>query len=993
MQRVIAETNERVDVSGWRRVRTCVSLSALNKNTWVFTSQPCPLPSFLRTLLHWLPKPGEGSRNAAAMSSPSGSPFADVIQSLAGLHQEHHKALMDMRADQERRFCALVQNQREDRELFRSWMDREVRAGENPTVPAPPTHMPIQKMGPQDDPEAFLDLFEKTAAACGWPQTDWPVRLIALLTGEAQLAAQQLPVQNLLVYDDLKRAILQRVGRSPEQHRQRFRSLELGENGRPFVMAHQLRDACRRWLLAGEGGVDHVIDQVVLEQFIARLPKATAQWVQCHRPASLDLAIQLAEDQMVACHGVGETLPSVSLSLSSPSVSPPIFLPRSRAGVVPRAQPRWRGGPAPESAAGRAHAREAGSASPSAALIPVPPGSPRQFLVPLPATRVAGKPGPACWRCGDPGHFIDRCPVMEVGTLVRVPDAPQAAPDQAGGYQIPVSIRGGTYWALVDSGCNQTSIHQSLIQPEALDKSCMVRVRCVHGDVVTYPVVLLTIQFRGQKHKVEVAVNPRLRHPLILGTNWPAFKILLGVLCVDASCGKEKPEGEAAVRTGEAEPGPAEAAPGERSAVERLILTERDDFPLEQSQDESLKNAFDQVRSIDGRPLQSARPPSYPYFAILKDRLYRVTQDAQSKQDTTQLLVPKSRREMLFQAAHCNPMAGHLGQAATLNRLMAQFFWPGIHENVRRWCASCRECQLVNPPASPKAPLRPLPLMQVPFERIGMDLIGPLERSARGHRFALVLVDYATRYPEAVALRNISAKSVAEALFSMISRVGIPKEILTDQGTAFMSRTIYELLGIKSIRTSVYHPQTDGLVERFNRTLKTMIRKFVHEDAKNWDKWLEPLLFAVREVPQASTGFSPFELLYGRQPRGVLDVLRETWEEGPSESKNEIQHVLDLRTKLHTLGQLSMENLLQAQDKQSRLYNRGARLRNFTPGDKVLVLLPTSSSKLLAKWQGPFEVRRQVGDLNYEVVQRCDCGESEQHQVSGCAHHRGPLLD
>ncbi len=196
------------------------------------------------------------------MSSPSGSPFADVIQSLAGLHQEHHKALMDMRADQERRFCALVQNQREDRELFRSWMDREVRAGENPTVPAPPTHMPVQKMGPQDDPEAFLDLFEKTAAACGWPQTDWPVRLIPLLTGEAQLAAQQLPVQNLLVYDDLKRAILQRVGRSPEQHRQRFRSLELGENGRPFVMAHQLRDACRRWLLAREGGVDHVIDQV-----------------------------------------------------------------------------------------------------------------------------------------------------------------------------------------------------------------------------------------------------------------------------------------------------------------------------------------------------------------------------------------------------------------------------------------------------------------------------------------------------------------------------------------------------------------------------------------------------------------------------------------------------------------------------------------------------------------------------------------------------------
>ncbi len=334
------------------------------------------------------------------MASPTRSPFADVIQSLAGLHQEHHQALLDMRADQERRFGALVQNQQEDRELFRSWMDREVRAGGIPTAPAPPTHMPVQKMGPHDDPEAFLDLFERTAEACCWPQTDWPVRLIPLLTGEAQLAAQQLPVQNLLVYDDLKRAILQRVGRSPEQHCQRFRSLELGENGRPFTMAHQLRDACRRWLLAGESDVEQIIDRVVLEQFIARLPQKTAQWVQC---------------------------------------------------------------------------------------------------------------------CGDPGHFIDRCPVMEVGTLVRVPDAPQAAPDQAGGYQIPVSIKGGTYWALVDSGCNQTSIHQSLIQPEALDKSCMVRVRCVHGDVVKYPVVLLTIQFHGQKHNVKVAVNPHLQHSADFG--------------------------------------------------------------------------------------------------------------------------------------------------------------------------------------------------------------------------------------------------------------------------------------------------------------------------------------------------------------------------------------------------------------------------------------------------------------------------------------------
>ena len=131
----------------------------------------------------------------------------------------------------------------------------------------------------------------------------------------------------------------------------------------------------------------------------------------------------------------------------------------------------------------------------------------------------------------------------------------------------------------------------------------------------------------------------------------------------------------------------------------------------------------------------------------------------------------------------------------------------------------------------------------------------------------------------------------------------------------------------------------------------------------------------MREVPQASTGFSP--LLFGRKPRGILDLLRENWEEGPSPSKNEIQYVLDLRAKLHTLGQLSREHLLQAQACQQRLYNRGAKLRQFTPGQKVLVLLPSSSSKLLAKWQGPFVVTRRVGDVDYEVV-RSDRGGAKQ---------------
>ncbi|XP_067293458.1 uncharacterized protein [Pseudorasbora parva] len=379
------------------------------------------------------------------METPSRHPLADLVQSLAGLHQETHQDLRAVREEQQKRFEALLQAQHEDRELFRSWMDREVQASPKPTSDSAAT-IALSKMGPMDDPEAFIDLFERSAAARDWPKEDWPMRLLPLLSGEAQVAAHQLPVKNLLVYDDLKRAILQRVGRTPEQHRQRFRTLALEESGRPFIFAHQLRDSCRKWLMAGECDAEGIIDRVVLEQFVARLPRKTAQWVQCHRPASLDQAIQLAEDQMVACHGVGEPLPAASLSLSSlslsppnpaPSLSKPVPAPRSRAGVPPRPAPRWRTGPAAETAATpRPAARGGGSLDPFPGSLS-PSLSPRQGLDPLPATRAAGRPGPACWRCGDPGHFIDRCPMMDVGTLVRVPDAPQAAPDQAGLYQIP----------------------------------------------------------------------------------------------------------------------------------------------------------------------------------------------------------------------------------------------------------------------------------------------------------------------------------------------------------------------------------------------------------------------------------------------------------------------------------------------------------------------------------------------------------------------------
>ena len=233
-----------------------------------------------------------------------------------------------------------------------------------------------------------------------------------------------------------------------------------------------------------------------------------------------------------------------------------------------------------------------------------------------------------------------------------------------------------------------------------------------------------------------------------------------------------------------------------------------------------------------------------------------------------------------------------------------------------------------------------------------------------------MVCDYATRYPEAIPLRSIDAEHVAEELVQVFSRVGIPEEILTDQGTNFMSQLlaeVYKFLRIKPIRTSPYHPQTDGLVERFNKTLKTMVRKMAISEGRDWDTLLPYVLFAYREVPQASTGFSPFELLYGREVRGPLDVLRETWEEPTSGGENVISHVLSMREKLATMSAIVRENMERAQATQKTWYDRTARTRGFKPGDRVLVLLPTSTHKLRAQWQGLYRVVSKLGEANYVV--------------------------
>ena len=214
-----------------------------------------------------------------------------------------------------------------------------------------------------------------------------------------------------------------------------------------------------------------------------------------------------------------------------------------------------------------------------------------------------------------------------------------------------------------------------------------------------------------------------------------------------------------------------------------------------------------------------------------------------------QVIVPKPLRNQAMRIAHESVMGGHLGAKKTTQRILSDFYWPEIRGNVSRFYRSCEICQkTVSKGSVARAPLSRMPLIDQPFKRVAVDIVGPIQPpSNRGHRYLLTLVDYATRYLEAVPLKSISTEAVAEALVDIYSRLEVPEEILSDLGTQFTSNCMKEvacLLSINQLTTSPYHPACNGLVEKFNGTLKNMLKRLCVEQPRQWDRFVTSLLFA-----------------------------------------------------------------------------------------------------------------------------------------------------
>ena len=249
-----------------------------------------------------------------------------------------------------------------------------------------------------------------------------------------------------------------------------------------------------------------------------------------------------------------------------------------------------------------------------------------------------------------------------------------------------------------------------------------------------------------------------------------------------------------------------------------------------------------------------------------------------------------------------------------------------------------------------------------------MDIVGPLRRTKRGNRYILTMMDFASRFPEAIPLRRIDAETVADALCTVFTKFGVPEEILSDQGSQFMSslmKRTMALLGVDQIRTSPYHPQTDGMLERFHGTLKRMMQKRGNA-SKEWDMYLPYLCFAYRDSVHTATGFTPFQLLFGRDVRGPLSLLKAHLTDTTEETSSPRMFLEGLKERLHFAWEKVKENDTTAKKCAKRYYDKSAQMRSFQPGDQVLVFEP-STDKLEPRWCGPYAVTDKLNDVTYRV--------------------------
>ncbi len=334
-----------------------------------------------------------------------------------------------------------------------------------------------------------------------------------------------------------------------------------------------------------------------------------------------------------------------------------------------------------------------------------------------------------------------------------------------------------------------------------------------------------------------------------------------------------------------------------------------------------------------------------------------------------QFIVPKSIREEIFKAMHNSRISGHLGRKKTTEKLLQRFFWYNLREDVNIWIRKCDICAANQKPVkTPKAPLGDM-LVGAPLDRICTDILGPLPITSEGNQYILVVTDSFSKWTEAYAIPDQTAVTSAKVILNeFICRYGCPLDLHSDQGRNYTSNLFKELcklLEVRKTQSSPRHPQGNGQVERFNRTLIKMLKSYTKDDT-DWDQFLGCLTAAYRATPHESTGLTPNMLMLGREVRLPMEVIH-----GYTESRNKShgEHVDYIRERLYKAHEIARKHLKEAAQRQKDYYDIKTHLNTYCPGDMVWYLSEIRkegvSPKLQHTYVGPYLVLTNLNNIDY----------------------------
>ena len=359
-------------------------------------------------------------------------------------------------------------------------------------------------------------------------------------------------------------------------------------------------------------------------------------------------------------------------------------------------------------------------------------------------------------------------------------------------------------------------------------------------------------------------------------------------------------------------------------------------------------------------------PDKFPDYRFDGDVLMRhIGQNTDITKTNWRTVVPKCQREKVLEECHDN--AAHLGYTKTYARGCDRYWWPKMFQDVKKHVKGCKECgetkapnyYLVAPMGKPRIPT-------VPFEMISMDFKGPFPRSTAGYSYLLVITDQLSKFVVLHRVRKADAKTTVRIVEDHFLLFGVPRTVIHDNGTVFVSKLFVSLLDkyiVKQQRTPLYHPQANP-TERVNRVIGTAISAYVHDNHKKWDEKLPEIGCALRTALHESTNFTPYEIVFGMKMRTT----------GDEHNQNRFQPDEERLSHLKQIHEQVKANLLKAHAKNKKYYDLRTRARKFKVGDCVYVrnfkqsdAANQYSAGIARNWR-PGVITALINDNAYEIT-------------------------